>query len=404
MKIKRILCLAAAFCLLWSVASADGGQYYGSSNYSSSYYGSAPVNIYEKAVMPYNWTTQEETETANVIYLLDGNRNTGFRHVCWDARAKDEIPEITCYFSGATIKDIWIRNGWESSRYPYTYHARISVIRVVVWVGEQSYGSYRYDLEDTNDPYIYSQDMYDGYQRLSLPQVFENVTQVDIYIKGWAYTGDTAPYVSYMSDMIFLPDTLVNLYGSWIFDGGSGYWPTPTWAPVPTYAPVPTVTPQPVITEAPFNGLSVTIRERLATRSGPGTTYTESGSYLQAGSRVKALSAAYDDRNGIWWIQVELTYNGELRRVYTGVKRLNMKAEDVPVEEVQTSAVLTRSVYAYWGPGYGYAMYKNAVPAGTSGTVYAYEGAYAQFEYYDSEAGQTRRVWVPTGALEAGNG
>lgn len=399
MKFKRILCLAAALCLLWSIAIADG-----------QYNGGALVNIYEKAVMPYNWTTQEPKETANVKYLLDGNRSTGFRHVCWDALAKDEIPEITYYFSGSTIKDIWIRNGWESSRYPYTAHARISVIRVVVWVGEQSYGSYRYDLEDTNDPYVYTPDMYDGYQRLSLPKKFENVTQVDIYIKGWAYTGDTYPYVSYMSDMIFLPDTLSNLYGNWIFDGGTPYAPTPTatpmptWAPYPTWAPAPTATPQPVITEAPYNGLYVTTNQRLATRSGPGTTYTESGSYYQAGTRVKALTAAYDDRNGIWWIQVELSYAGELRRVYTGVKRLNMQAEDVPVEEVQTSAVLTRSVYAYWGPGYGYAMYKNAIPAGTSGTVYAWENAYAQFEYYDTEAGHTRRVWVPSGALEAGNG
>ena len=93
-----------------------------------------------------------------------------------------------------------------------------------------------------------------------------------------------------------------------------------------------------------------------------------------------------------------------MRRVYTGVKRLNMQAEDVPAEESQGNAVLVRSVYAYWGPGYGYAMYKNAIPAGTSGEVFMEDGAYTQFEYYDAETQLYRRVWVPTKALEMGNG
>jgi len=401
MKNKRILCLAAVLCLLLGSAAADG-QY--------NYYNYSPVNLIEKAVMPYNWVTQEPEEMKDINKLLDGNRNTGFRHVCWDKLARDEIPEISFYFSGATIKDIWIRNGWESARYPYTDHARLSVIRVVVWVGDQSYGSYRYDLEDTNDPYIYSRNMYDGYQRLSLPQKFENVTQVDIYIKGWAYHGDIYTYVSYMSDMLFMPDTLDTLYGgSWIYDDSSSSgWvqptraPAPTQAPAPTWAPVPTAAPQ--VTTTPFTGLNVTTNQRLATRSGPGTNYTEAGSYFQAGATVRAVSSSYDSRNGIWWIQVELTYNGEQRRVYTGVKRLNIRAEDVPAEESQGNAVLVRSVYAYWGPGYGYAMYKNAIPAGTSGEIFGQEGAYSQFEYYDAENQLYRRVWVPSGALELGNG
>ena len=66
--------------------------------------------------------------------------------------------------------------------------------------------------------------------------------------------------------------------------------------------------------------------------------------------------------------------------------------------------MLSRSVYAYWGPGYGYAMYEKQVPAGTEGTIWAIEGSYAQFEYYDEEAQMLRRVWVPESALESGNG
>ncbi len=119
---------------------------------------------------------------------------------------------------------------------------------------------------------------------------------------------------------------------------------------------------------------------------------------------MKAISSAYDSRNQIWWIQVELTYNGELRRVYTGVKRLNMAADQVPAEQAEGGATLTRSVYAYWGPGYGYSMYGEVIPAGTSGTVYAREGYYAQFEFYDEASQVIRRVWVPESALQSSNG
>ena len=398
MKIRRILCLAAVFCLLWSTAAADGQSYSGS-----------PVSLIMRAVMPYSWTTQEAEEQANVKYLLDGNTGTGFRHVCQDSRAKDKIPEITFYFANATIRGLWIRNGWESARYPYTAYARVSVVRVDVWTGDKSYGPYWFALEDTNDPTVVSPSMIDGYQRLSLPRKFTNVTRVDLYIKSWAYHGDSYTNTACMSDLVFLPDTLQNLYGSKIFDPdydpygyvGYGNNPTPARTAAPTRTPVQTPVPRP--TEVPrFTGRMVTAKERIASRSGPGTNYTETGSYHQAGARVKALSAAYDDRNGIWWIQVEVSYGGELRRVYTGVKRLEMNAEDVPVEESEGSALLTRSVYAYYGPGYGYSMYKKAIPAGTFGTVWQRESSYALFEYDDG--GSLRRVWVPEKALETGVG
>ncbi len=152
-------------------------------------------------------------------------------------------------------------------------------------------------------------------------------------------------------------------------------------------------------------GISVRLTKRMATRSGPGTQYTELGSYFKAGMSVTALSAAYDERNGIWWIQTEFTYSGEKRRAYTGLKRLDMTVSQVPVEFiVETDAVLNRSVYGYYGPGYGYTMYNRKIPAGTTGTVWQTEGDYSQLEFYDADLGQTRRVWVPSNALEAPNG
>ena len=152
-------------------------------------------------------------------------------------------------------------------------------------------------------------------------------------------------------------------------------------------------------------GRRVTLKQPMETRSGPGSYYTELGSYFQAGTAVTALSAAYDDVDGTWWIQTEFTYNGETRRAYTDVEQLQMAAGDVPAEPVRArDAVMSRSEYAYWGPGYGYAMYHQRIPAGTEGKVWFTEGEYAQFEFYDAPEAAWRRVWVPASALEAFNG
>ena len=103
-------------------------------------------------------------------------------------------------------------------------------------------------------------------------------------------------------------------------------------------------------------------------------------------------------------IQTEFTYLGEKRRAYTGLKRLDMEAGDVQQERAVRSAVVNRSVYAYWGPGYDYTMYKDPIPAGTEGVVWQAENGYAQLEFYDDSMGLTRRVWIPESALDADNG
>lgn len=399
MKIKKmmsfvlILCM---LCLLWTAA------------------GAAPVDIYSKAVRPYSWTMQEETgsEVDNIPYLLDGDRLTGFEHVGVNSIALDDIPDITFYFPGTSMTDIWVRNGWSNYRYEYTYHARVMIMDVTLWSGDRQLYSKRFTLEDNGDSSGFSRNMIDGYQRLNLKNKYENVTQVDLFIRGW-YEGETRPYVTYMSDMIFLPDTVENIFGEDIFnrydydDGGYDYdydydydyYPPSTPTP---YNP-PTPTPPPRYPDAQPKGLDIRTRDRIAARSGPGTQYTDLGSYLQNGAWVKALSSSYDSASGTWWIQVEMTYNGEQIRCYTEANRLYISPDQVQ-EEVPGigGSTLKRSVYAYWGPGYGYAMYSDQVPAGTSGTVIQEEGAYAQFEFYDERIGQTRRVWVPASALEAG--
>ena len=55
--------------------------------------------------------------------------------------------------------------------------------------------------------------------------------------------------------------------------------------------------------------VNATLNSRLATRTGPSTTYDEPGSFFSAGHNVTVLSRAYDTRNNIWWVQVEFIYS-----------------------------------------------------------------------------------------------
>lgn len=397
MKIRRILCIAAAICMVWTAAAADGYGYgYG-----------APVNLMLQSARPYHWDLQVRDNgdemTWKVDALLDGYRETKMEHVCWNNESLDDIPEITFYFPNSTIKDIWIRNGFDNTDELFRQYARPYYVCVTVWVGNEEFprNTFNFRIPDEWDSTVLNAQCYDGYRCLSLPQTFANVTKLELWIKGW-HKGDDAfrsKYIMQISDMAFLPDSLTALYGPGVYDGsysGGGYQlPTPTLVPLVTATPVP----QPG-TPAPFTGVQVLTKERLATRSGPGTNYTEEGSYAQKGTWVRAISSAYDQTNKIWWVQVELSYNGEQRRVYTGVKRLQMSADQVPVEAAEGEAVVTRSVYGYWGPGYGYTMYGDMISAGTSGTVWQREGLYAQFEFFDTAHQQLRRVWIPENALE----
>ena len=371
---RRGWIILLAVWMLCGTALADGGTQVPGGGYGA---------MLPQGVRPYEWETQELYENPN--RMLDGNIYTVYEHTCWNSRSLDDIPEVTFYFNCATISELWIQNGNQASQDAYYDHARIKNLNITIVMTGNLKVTRNYMLPDTYNPDEVSDAWIGGYQRISLPQTFWNVERVELYIPGW-YRGNAEQHVVNVTDIVFLQDVYTGMV---------------------TVTPVPAQPVQPVQPDYGYtsNGRLVTLNQRMATRSGPGTQYTELGSYFQAGTAVTAVSAAYDDRNEIWWIQTEFTYNGEKRRAYTGVKRLDMMASDVPTEfMLADDAVLNRSVYAYYGPGYGYSMYQKQIPAGTSGRIWQSEDVYAQFEFYDQEEGAWRRVWVPESALEASNG
>ena len=139
---------------------------------------------------------------------------------------------------------------------------------------------------------------------------------------------------------------------------------------------------------------------RVASRSGPGTNYDELGSYHKQGYTLTVLSRAYDENNGIWWLQVELNYGSELRRVYTGLKRVDIDINDVQDECPLFYARVKSSNIPYYGPGTAYTAHKNAIAAGTEGIIYGFEDGWVLFEFYNADKKQYRRVWMPMDRVE----
>lgn len=139
---------------------------------------------------------------------------------------------------------------------------------------------------------------------------------------------------------------------------------------------------------------------RLSTRTGPSAAYTEPGTFFSdwEGVTVNALSKAQG--NGVWWVQVEFTYGGQMYRAYTGAKRITLDPALLPAEETLGTATLNNAfLTGRYGPGNHYAAIPDALPAYAEGSIVACENNWVQFDFTDSATGMKRRVWLPADKL-----
>lgn len=147
----------------------------------------------------------------------------------------------------------------------------------------------------------------------------------------------------------------------------------------------------PYFTYAP---VAVEANQKLATRSGPGTDYTDTLTYPQS----TAITAYYTTKgSGADWMCIGFTYRGEKYLLYTGSKRVNLKNMLAGVEsEEEFSAYITQELVPYYGPGYDYARAKHTVPAGSAVTgVYQAEMGWLMFDY-QVPGGKIQRAWAPS--------
>ncbi len=145
------------------------------------------------------------------------------------------------------------------------------------------------------------------------------------------------------------------------------------------------------------------LKQKIATRTGPGTNYTEPGTYLRAGSRVTVHTKVWDSVNEIWWVQVEFSNGSQNLRAYTGAQRMNVDLTRVPSESSLRSCRTVRTCWSYAGPGTDYVCWSDMVPRGTSGTLWEVENGYGLIDCWDSNSYNTReRVWIDLDDLDIG--
>lgn len=144
--------------------------------------------------------------------------------------------------------------------------------------------------------------------------------------------------------------------------------------------------------EFPYFPLDCQPNQKIATRSGPSTKYTECGTYS---SQTEVMVFYQAEGSGVPWGYIEFYYKSKLYRAYTGMKRLNVNRV-VPADDetVYNYVTLAQDFKPYFGPGYEYATLSKTVKKGTSVPAFFTDNGWVMFDYTLSN-GQIQRGWAP---------
>jgi len=143
--------------------------------------------------------------------------------------------------------------------------------------------------------------------------------------------------------------------------------------------------------------ISAHLNQKMATRTGPGTKYTEDHGTVPMDTVITLFQQEMG--SGVPWGMVEFrTRSGALVRAYTGMKRI--EADETPpwAPSEPEYAVIHKKTRAYFGPGPQYMPAKKDLTAGASVEVWGDEQGYALIEYRYTGS-QYIRVWVPVTSL-----
>ncbi|MBR1820862.1 MAG: hypothetical protein IJ769_04490 [Clostridia bacterium] len=139
-----------------------------------------------------------------------------------------------------------------------------------------------------------------------------------------------------------------------------------------------------------------TLNQKMATRSGPGTKYSEELGTLPQSTSIVVINMV--TTNGTPWCLVEFRNNGKLYRCYTGLKRINLggSVPEGSLDYVKDTVVTATK--AYYGPGTNYAERKGSISKGEEMRVFEVEGDWALVEY--KHGGTWQRGYIPVDALK----
>ena len=133
------------------------------------------------------------------------------------------------------------------------------------------------------------------------------------------------------------------------------------------------------------------LNQRMATRSGPGTKYTEELGTLPQNTDIKLIETV--TTNGTPWGMVEFYRNGMKYRAYTGMKRIDAYGPVAQGTLEYYETILSQATVVYYGPGYDYAQRMGKVPAGTLLRVYDTENGFTLCDYESD--GKWVRAYFP---------
>ena len=161
-----------------------------------------------RVVTPTVWDTQFKPGTATAVAdgkidnenkieflprLYDNDYTTSFYWLYWQSERNDDIPELTAYFSGATVSSIGIRNGKVYGSSQYSRYGRVKrfVVRIYDTAGNMYSTTIQIPDRNTTD-----------YQEFSLGGTYANVERIELWLDG-IYKGSDEPYYIHISDIQF---------------------------------------------------------------------------------------------------------------------------------------------------------------------------------------------------------
>ena len=136
--------------------------------------------------------------------------------------------------------------------------------------------------------------------------------------------------------------------------------------------------------------------------TGPGREYYDPGLYLPSGTRVRAISRAWDDYDGVWYVLVEFMWGNDRCTGYVVNRRMHIALSDVPIEEPLQDCWLIYDADAFAGPGIVYTLWGDTVYNGTPATLLAAQDGYGFIECWNSNKQAMWRVWVDLDTLSCG--
>ena len=139
--------------------------------------------------------------------------------------------------------------------------------------------------------------------------------------------------------------------------------------------------------------VSATPNQKLALRTGPNTRYVELYTLPQS-TRITAFE--YESGNGVTWVLVEYTYNGEVCRGYTGLKRMSVHGSIPWADHLDRRVSVSRAGTVYAAPTRS-GGYRGRVERRDTVTLLRYEGSWAYIEFDDR--GTPSRGYVEAGML-----